>query len=236
MNKSQEEILEKLAKLKAKQKSAEEIGSAHEAEAFAAKIMELLVLYNLSADEIQDPTIKEPEDNTVRVDMENAQRKTEGGAMDSIMVVVSKHCMVRPVRFKSGSKYALFGELENVKQTIFLYEYLVQSARSLSNKAIREQGFTGNKNTFKRSYYRGFVIGVDNQLEALRRAMQAKQEFSNLPMVIKNQIDRADNLKDQHFSNLTAGRAGGKQTKGHAGAYLQGKHDGGNINLNKQIR
>ena len=233
-----ESIIEKVQKLIALQKGAEEIGSLEEAANAAEKVQTLLLKYNLEMDDISrhDPD-KDQKMGRAKY-QEVIAKKNEGMWIYRLYAVLADHnfCDVVYTNYRMDNgkrnKYVnLIGKKDNVQVVKFLADQLELRLRSLEVKAWNKTGrFTNEKrNAFRRAYLLGACQGIDSQLgEVKRRAMRDNSQVQGL--VLANDIKLQEALA-QLFPNLKTGR----RTKGYS-AYMAGSlgyRDGKEIQIQK---
>lgn len=229
---NRKEILSRIRKLRNKQESAEKMGSIEEASAFAAKITELLIKYNVAEHDLNEP--EEP--GVTRITIRDWASKTDGGFGFTLAGVVAKANLCRVIGRKAGKSFVsemdILGNPENIETTIFICEFLLTSAKSLSGVAMRNEGYMGNPNTYKRSYYKGFVYAIHRKYE--NQLTQLSIQNSNLPMLIGNQVAKVDEFINKSYMSLKTAKQN-KQSKPIASAWNQGERDGQSISPHKSI-
>jgi len=233
-----ESIIEKVQKLLALQKGAEEIGSLAEAANAAEKVQTLLLKYNLEMDDISrhDPG---KDQKMGRAKYEGViAKKNEGQWIYRLYSVLADHNFCDIVftnyRMDNGkkNKYVnLIGTKDNVLVVKFLADQLELRLRSLEVKAWNKEGrFTHEKrNSFRRGYLIGACQGIDSQLsEVKRRAMRESEQVHGL--VIANEAKLKEALTEL-FPLLKNGRRTKSPSAQIAGS--MGYRDGRSIQINK---
>lgn len=207
-------IIDKLNKLMAKQVSLEEMGSLKEAEVFAAKASELMAQYQISNSELGFEEKKEPVEREVIV-KEEVLKKNDGRWAISLYSTIARYnfCFVI-LRNNGNDGIWLIGEAYNRMIVKSIVSSLKTRIREICRLELKKSGFSGNKNTWVRSFYEGVVMGLNDQLKAQRAQMVQQVEFqSSLPMVInKNEIAIRD------YIQTTFGRLGKATARGSSNA------------------
>ena len=237
-----EPIVEKIKKLVELQKGAEAIGSLKEAANAAEKIQKILIRHNLDMERVNhlDNGRKKPADIQKGVYRDVYAKKNEGQWIYSLYSCLSSHnfCMVVSSSFydpstRKRNKYVnIVGTPENIQVVKFLADTLEERLRVLEKRAWSEAPSFEKRNSFRRSYFHGAVVGINAQLvEAKERAMRDSAEVTALVVSHKDRINRA---LPELFGNLKSGRASASLRKYSSGAE-KGYEDGKSISINKGI-
>jgi hypothetical protein len=137
-------IIEKLRKLITHQKSAEEIGNIHEAEAFAAKIQDLLTAHKLEMSEVDFQAREEGEP----IDWE----KVDGNELDcagnkvkvywrvTLARAIAKvnSCQIVNNTRSRGRSFFFVGRTSDRQLAKILYVYLVELGEEICTKAAKQ--------------------------------------------------------------------------------------------------
>ena len=228
-----EDIKSKLQKLISKRDSAEQIGNLAEAQAFAAKVSELLLKHNLQEFQLQPD--KHADQTRIKID---AFVKTEAGFGGDLLAIIAQHNMCICVTHRTATTpyYSIIGDELSAQVIEFTWEYLYSNAKQLAKAAYKESGSTQNRNTFLRSYYKGFLAAIYQRLKELRKQETITYEGTNLPMFIGNKLSLAQEYAREILPNLRDVKAKVNQLKKESNGAYYGKRDGSNISLNKQIK
>lgn len=143
-------LKEKLQKLMSKAESAKQIGNLEEASAFASKVNELLLKYNLSQKEITDFE-KEPDVEGLDGGME--VRKSHGDWMAHLLNILCEYNYCKSIftSTRSAKEYrtTIIGTHENVNAVSYLYDVLKERFQHIAKKQFSENLKTWQKaNTY----------------------------------------------------------------------------------------
>jgi hypothetical protein len=244
-----DKIHDKIKKLLALAKGAEDIGSIEEAANAAAQVQKLLLKYNLELSEID----LEERKHSIENDMYNLKdihgwNKNQGNWLTLIYFRVSTYNFCKTIGIGTPGKYCdprvqIFGEKHNIEIVLDLCLSLISQIKALEGKRWKElQGqITDKRATFRRSYFQGCVDGINQRLYEEREANK-KEWTGTTGLVVQN--DKALDLaiKEKYGDNLKSSTR--RQSKSMAG-YSNGVKDGkamgtkrgvqGTTNNHKQI-
>lgn len=234
-----EKILEKISKLLAK---AESTDNQAEAEAFMAKVNELLTTYNLTLMDVNAKNRADSEKSGLPNDefpLSEYIIKTEGKWVVQLFHGVCKfnYCMSVSMNGRTPKDTSMWvtGEEANIQTSKALFDYLWKSGKRLKANAWKEyQNGPGieKKNTFTRGFYIGYVQALRNRFHDLKvEREQANCKVTDLMVVNDKALEKS---VKEHFGN-NLGRSRGGSSKGAAGV-VRGRQAGNSISLNKQIR
>jgi hypothetical protein len=202
-------VMDKLQKLIAHEKSARAIGNIAEAEAFAAKVAELLFKHNLSMSDVE---IKEQEINEP-IDREYVRgEKGRSVWMEMLAQAVATSCFCRHMIIGGTSTQIFVGRTSDRQAAGALYRHLIGCAVSLVNAEKRKLR-DHNPHTdprrrqkyaheFGRSYLLGFASAVSKRLEAERRQLETQTQGGTALVLRKNAAldrwwaEREDTFRD----------------------------------------
>lgn len=226
-------IIDKIRKLIAKQKSAEQIGSLKEAVIFAAKIQDLLTKYNLEIMDIGDAQEKL---KMGRVNFNNViNRKNEGKWEPMLYGILANFNYCRVVVHTINGKalsISMVGTKTNIEMVKFLGDQLQAKIRILEKVDWVEKGRHGGekRGKFKKGFYLGAIKGIEFQLEKQRKA-QITVQVKIDTLVVQTDKDLV-NAIDKLFGPLKDS----KEMKFSSGiGATMGNERGRNININKGI-
>lgn len=223
-----DKITEKIQKLLNKSESAREIGNLEEAEAFAQKVNELLIQYNLTVHDLKG---NEPKDNidTNYIDLEFG--KTEGDWVIKLYNCIAKFNLCRVISIKGTSKIMLIGDPYNQEIVVYTCVHLKHTIKSLRAKRYKEYFGPEKKNTYYRAYSQGAVNGIWDKLQAQKYEME-RQNNNITALVVTN-----DALLDTKVKEIFGETKSAKSRKlSGADGGSQGYVDGRNMNINKGIK
>ena len=251
-------IIDKLRKLMAHEQSARSIGSLQEAEAFAAKIQDLLTEYKLSMSEIEFDAREdgEPIDwETVRGDEINVGGKKvrlywRMKLAKGIAEVNSCQAIGRGARSNS---FSFVGRTTDRELCKVLYLYMVELGEELCSKCVRDErevqklkfnvakgimdtevppwekaAFNAWMKEFRESWKTGFADAIFKRLKDRYEQAMRDATGSNAMVHIKK-----DALAVQDFlkGKIRKYRAAGP-ARGSDDGYAKGKATGNTVNLN----
>lgn len=230
-NEHLEKIKEKLAKMLAKEESARELGNQAEAEAFAAKIQQMLMEYELSMDDLKKSSAE-----SIHIERERFDTAPLTGPHESNWVVYLYHACCKTnfctilVKSASGTEISIIGTDMNREFLHFMVHQLVPKVRQLAKKSWSEYEGTEKRNTYIRGFLRGCAKGIQTKLALDLFGQQKNQPQVNALVVQK---DRAV----QQWIDQNIGRTGTIRSRGMSGrgGYENGVEAGRNININKGI-
>lgn len=216
-------IIERIAKLKAKADSCEQMGSQEEALAFAAKVQDLLNEYKLSMEEItlaeldlQDPIGNEEVDGD-----KNRRVKWQ----ETLAQIIARANFCRLLLRSSGDNTVWFvGRESDRKIAAWMFAYLRAEIERQAQRAyvkhfneLRKQGRERQARGFKASFINAFVNALS---ERYKRAMKA--QTARAVVISKQAIDKyVDERYRRKVGNLSGPR--GFNADGHEQGYDAGR-------------
>ena len=230
-------ILEKLEKLL---KKAESTDNQAEAEAFMAKVNELLVAYNLEMADLRanmKVNDTQPGLPTTEFELGDYLIKTEGSWVSTLLFVICKYNFCKGLLLINSyelkrTKMWIVGEEVNIKTVLGLFDYLFISGKKLCSKAWTEYHGPDKKGTFKRSFYMGYNNILTSRLQEIRQE-QEKNKPQVMALVRSTDALIKTAMEEEFGNNL--GRAKASKSSSTAG-YGAGVSAGRNISLNKQMQ
>jgi hypothetical protein len=234
-------ITERLQKLIAHERSARDIGNIAEAEAFAAKVAELLFKHNMSMSDVE---IKQQEQNE-DIDRE---RVVMGGSraawMEILADAVAKACFCRHMIVLGTSMQIFVGRTSDREAAGALFRHLAGCATSICNREKRSQRERNPYHDARRrqrwahewgkSFLLGFAMVVAQRLKAQRQELAASNEGTALvlrkDLALQKWWDdqgpkrlaRATNLNMRSEEGFAAGVRAGRDISLKARAALNG--------------
>jgi hypothetical protein len=218
-------ILVKIQKLIAHQKSAEEMGSIHEAEAFALKIQKLANKHNISLNNIPMEELKE-----------NVTREFFSTKVKSVSDILG-YFVIRPIAKANycqailGQKatMVIVGSRENIDITKSIYDIVlpifVKEGKRLYNLGSKSVGL----DTHLREFLRGCAEGLGIKFKEAA-ALLLKAEAGTALVVVRN------NEAVKHYVETRMKITFKKQSKfTKTGAYHDGVRTGKNVQINKNL-
>lgn len=234
-------LMDKIRKLMDKAQSSEELGNLNEAEAFAAKVSELLTKHNLSRFDIKEKSVKNGIIDKEFKDITPV--KNEGLWIFDLYHTISKfyYCSIivntRMILTSThqavSNKHAtLFGTEENIEVVRFMGEQLESKIRFYGKRDWKRYHIIlkQKKNTFLREYYKGAVVGLFVKLE--RQRNDQIQDNSNITdLVVCNKEALVKAIDDKYGKVRNEKR---KRSRPNAGRSL-GIKKGSELELNKGV-
>lgn len=223
------EIKEKLKKLIAKEASAREIGSIEEAEAFAGKIAQLLLEYELEIKDLRDA----PEETSVRheeFDTEALTNRHESNWIALLYGACCRSCFCISLLNGNASttRIIIFGTAQNKEFLHYMVAQLIVKLRELARISWKNYSGEDKRNTFIRSFYKGACAGLAGRL-ALDRMTQGQKSSDAKGLMV--QKDRAIQIYMEE-RGWGVGKSKTRKSASDAG-YEQGVEAGGKVPINK---
>ena len=189
-----ERVVDRLKKMLRHAESAKEIGSEEEAQAFAAKIQELLSLHKIELSEVEYRKLDEVDPVVHKlVDFGSAgipirKRRIEWQEELALIVCQAYFCKVIVIGGTSNLYFAGRGlDLEAAEKTFL---YLARVARSIAEKQYmkffhecRKAGNVEAARGFIRSYLVGFTTRLAERYEEERQRIKAEHAASGTALV-----------------------------------------------------
>lgn len=232
-----ESVILKLQKLLNHERSARTIGNVHEAEAFAAKIAELLFAHKLSMSEVEI----EQEERSEPVSNERVDGLRAPWAGTLVMGV----CEASFCRALSSSKgYIFIGRTTDRSTAISMYRYLAAMGKSIadaeaitykrSEAYLFESAFKpGIMRTWMASFLKGYANAVYKRLAESRKSLTAQAQSTGTSLVY---IDKSKAAIDAYvrdtYGKVGKGRASTSSL--HSGAYGAGQQAGQRVSIKSQ--
>lgn len=222
---NQNQILEKIKKLIAHQKSAQEMGSVKEAEAFAKKVQNLLDKYNIS---LQDIPFEEVKKGMFEIRMQTTIPSVSDVLGSDLMHAISTWNWCKS--FKVGSKHTIIvGLKENVEVCQSVYETVLPIFIQEGKKAYKLSFYNGGLDTFQREFIKGCCDGLYDKLKEERQDFEIKN-ISCSALIIRNDKAIGEFIEENHGKL----RKIKKKVKRNE-AYNSGYETGKNVEINKRI-
>ena len=229
-----ERIKEKLRKLMRKEESARELGNLAEAEAFATKIQQMLINYELEIAEIKDSSDRE----ILSIDEELIDCSLLTNRHESSWVVFLYDAAAKGNFCKviitgggiSKLQIILIGNPINKEFTHYMVHQMLSKLRNLSRLSFKEYKGADKRNTYIRSFLRGASTGLGYRLlEELKN--QSRMHEKTNAMVINKGAQLQDYMNKTR-PNLGSSKA--RKTTSGAG-YSNGYTAGKNVSINKGV-
>lgn len=225
-----ENIVTRIQKLLNHERSARSIGSIAEAEAFAAKIGQLLADNKLSMSQVE----MDAEEKEQPVGMEDVAGRTAAW-LGTLALGVATSCFCRVL---SGQKrYIFIGRHDNRATAVAMFTHLAMMGKGLSESCFREYAGTdrgryevamssggGFTRTWKNSFLRGYSNALHQRLTEQVKRLTAEAGPGNALVYVDRNKAAVDSFVQSAFGKLGKGRASSSSV--HGGAYQAGQQAG----------
>lgn len=237
MSEDLEKILTRAKKLLAKAESAREIGSLHEAEAFAEGAAKLLAKHKLDAALLSDFELNQTEPiSELKVDwrVEGMKHRRKRVAwMEWLAHSVARGYFCRILVVKRSSSIYFVGRKSDAEVARYVMVQLVRAAEQLAEegywkaryRATKETG-TWNTRGYKTAFFHGFVSAIDTRLKNLRQQQTGLSQQMAL-VYVKSDKEITQYMDDKYKKNVNG-------VKGRSSANAQGYRDGHQAGLSAQ--
>ena len=225
------DIKEKLKKLIAKEESARKLGNQAEAEAFAAKIQELLMQYELDINELKAHTAETTTVNQEWFDVSGLTGRNESDWVRHLYGAC-KRANFCEVIFDANSQYHIYivGTAMNRELLHFMCAQLVVKLRTLARDSFKKYEGPDKRNTYIRSFLKGACNGIRTKLNLDRYAQQ--QAHENIAALVIQKDRAVNNFVEQNFGRLGTHKP---RVPGSAGGYAEGFERGKNVDIHKGV-
>jgi hypothetical protein len=227
----EKKMIDKLKKLLAHEQSARSIGNMAEAEAFAAKIQELLFAHKLTMSDIEiaDEEANEP------VDQECVEAEHWSGVL-AMGCASAAFCKI----LKSGKALVFIGRASNRAGCIAMFQYLANMGASIARKEMNAYKLTADYEykvrmrprfaaTWKRSWLAGYANAIYTRLERERLVLTAQAQSAGTSLVY---VDREKQALDAYLSaKYPRLRTTRSTCSVYGSAYQQGHSCGSSVSL-----
>lgn len=223
-------IKEKLRKLIAKEESARELGNLAEAEAFASKIQQLLMEYELSIEELKANTAESTAMGIEIFDLKPLLSRHESDWIEKLYSVASRLNFCMAIFSSKTTELKLVGTEMNREFTHYLAGQLIPKLRTLAHKSFSEYNGPEKRNTYIRGFLRGAVMGIRERLLGdLEKMKKENTQVQGLVLMKDRALKEFIQKEFPHLSSRNSNRLGGKE-----GAY-QGYVAGKNVPINQGL-
>lgn len=249
MTKQKETVIEKLAKLKAKEISARDLGNMEEAEAFAEGISRMLLKHNLEMSEVElfEQKDKDPVQSEVfhpsRNGIKFKRRRIEWQERLAGIIAYNNFCQILVVP-RTNIVYFV-GRKEHRQVAAYLYGYLGRTIEDYAERAyMREYDrlYNSGQSTYAvRGWKAAFIDGAVNAIGQRLRKMRAEelQTAGERGVALVRVQDNAvvEWMEEQRAAKKFSGNAGSLNVTGSTNmdGYRKGKEFGGSLSLNQGV-
>ena len=246
-----DQIIDKLRKLIAMERSAREIGSLAEAEAFASKIQEFLSKANLEMSEVE-LNLQEESDP---IDWEYVKTDDAGfrtirtGVYWQLMLAngIAKANSCRMIKASRSNNVIFAGRKSDRELCKILFIYLLELAKDMNERAAKnykkdtlkrvQQEYGGTdispdnlrrlQREYKQSWYLGFAETVSKRF--IEKWEEMKAQYAQSAAIVH--IDQTKKLVDEFLSGKTGRSRSIRTNVGNQSGYESGKASGQSVNL-----
>lgn len=243
MKEEKEALIDKIRKLLEKSESAKQLGNQAEAEAFAMKAQDMMIKYQVQADELRQASGGKMQ---MKLEVWNYLDLTNRHESDWVKNLIFSLCignLCRTVwltipwkdpnnpdyKWKDGDM-AIMGQPENIEMTRYMLDQFVVRARMMAKESFRKYDGLEKRNTYIRGFLRGFSLGLREKLRE-NLATYTKEENSTSLMIV-NQSAVVSRFVETKFPHL--GKAKGSSLSGAAGT-AAGKEAGRNTTIHRGL-
>lgn len=203
--KSRERVIDLIRKLQAMAQSAEEIGNRAEAEAFAAKVSEMLLQYKLEMSDIElsDQDSTDPiEDEMVDFDRWNLEfKRTRVSWQETLAIIIGEANFCGILVQPKSNRIWFVGREVDRQVCIFLFAKLSRAMKYQSDwdygqayrKALREGTDLSELHGYKASWLAGCNAAIRSRLKSQRKALVVDNR--GLALVKKADADLEEAMK-----------------------------------------
>lgn len=218
-----ERLLARLVKLQAKAESAQELGNVREAEAFAAKVSELLIRHKLSMTDLEFAQEYESEgvESTVVPPAAWGGRPAARRVrwVEDLAQVIAEAHGCRSLVYPGSNLVGFAGRYTDRVVVVYLFRKLARDLTAMCETAHSEAKARRewSPRTWRRSWRTGAVDGLYSRLAELRREAEAESGSNALVRLSgeavdswlkDNSVGTAEDLKDPLILNNDAYRDG----------------------------
>lgn len=249
-----EEIKDKLRKLIAKEESARDLGNQAEAEAFASKVQQLLLQYELDLGDIKSQTAETIEIREERftvfakskISLEMLLNPQSGYKLVDLTVknesnwIRDLYGIIAHTNFceilahgKDPFVVILIGSDMNREMVHYMVLQLVSKMRNLARKSFSTYEGPDKRNTFIRSFLRGCNEGIQTRLMLDRLAADKNQPQVHALIVQKDRMVN-DYLSNTYGGKLGRGKASSKLSS--RDGFNRGMETGRTINTKTELK
>ena len=227
---TQEKIIETVKKLHAHSKSAEQIGSEEEAQAFATKVQELLMKYNLSMSDIEWEQEINLEATIVEWHWPKYSKLSTWNKVLAGMIANAHQCQTM-----FNDYYIWFCGLEqNAKVCKETMDYMAWAAYNISERAYTKKynEYSKEGKTWRlKDYKKSFLLGFISRLRERYREYEEKirSEFSSHSTALVRLSKSLQLAKD--FVDKNAKKTVLNMSANNVGGYYDGKKKADEVNI-----
>lgn len=210
-----DKIIDKIQKLKAHEDSARSIGSIEEAEAFAIRIQELLLKYELSLSDIEFKKRQDEEPIQIYdLDWQGVKvRKVRVAWQETLGGIVARAHHCRLVVIPRSSALQVIGRISNVKVVEYILVVLVRSVEKMAYQAMvtyyaeLRRSHHCDTDQFRRSYINGFVHRIAERFYEEQKRREAAPATSTALVRLNAEDLATEEYRDRLKKSKLLGKA-----------------------------
>jgi hypothetical protein len=225
-----DEQIRKIRALLAVHRSAKEIGSEEESQAFAAKVQDLLARYKLSLSDVDYEELKTAEPIIEKdVDFESAGlpiKKARVQWQEVLAYIVSNSYFCRSLIRTGSSRIYLVGKKDDVETAEQVFLYLARVASNLAEKEyvayfhkMRKQGRVEAARGYRSSYLRGFCNRLFERFEEEKEKLQVEWAANQKALI---RLTDALVIVDEHIKDYKKDKRAEPKPISNRVGYLHG--------------
>jgi len=238
-----DKILEKLAKLKAMQESACEIGNEAEAMAFASRIQTLLFKYKIGMAELESFSLEDPD--SFEVDQQYFTWEGAGISgsskrsswLEKLALFVCHYNNCKILVNRGSNAVFIVGTEESRAVVSYLLNMLAKFGKREMEAGYRKAYYEAKKQNatylmkgWKKSFINAYVSRVGQRMKEDHDRMKAEEVSERGLMVLDKEISAVDDYI-HNMKNLTEAKSiGNNRNYNHNGA-LSGENAGNKVNI-----
>jgi hypothetical protein len=239
-----EKVRDKLKKLWAKAKSAKDIGSEHEAHAFAAKVQELLSYHKIGLSEIEYQSLDEVDPIGRReVNFASAGfdiKKSRIHWQEILADIVARTYFCKVAIITGSSRIFLIGRGTDAEQAEQVFLYLLRVAKDLAEKAYvkyfyecKREGNVEKARGFTSSYLKSFTARLSQRFAEEKRRMEEEAAASGTSLIrLTDAMKSVEEFVAASLGTRVASKLTGHQSRNLEGA-KQGREAASRLAINK---
>lgn len=236
--------IQKLMRLK-----DDKAASQGEIENASTMITQLLLKYNLQMSQVIGHGIKENDIGEESFSLQGKQTRHEAGWVVKLFNVVARHNMCRCIHYVGSNKdkddmgrMVIIGSPMNIEIVYFMVDQLHIRIKDMCSDAwlYYQRNSMGDekRNTYRRGYLRGCVLGISDKLGEQEQERIRELEYhptlenKQMELMIMGNAEALQKYRDEHHSGTF--RSKGTKLSG-IGGFQQGLSDGSQMSINKGL-
>lgn len=223
-------IIEKIKKLIAHQKSAQDLGSIEEAEAFASKVQKMLTQYNIS---MKDISFEELKDNITKEIISSRIVSVSDTMGFNLMYVIAKWNFCRVYKFEGDKqkRFIIIGDSNNIEICKSMYDIVLDIFLREGKRIYKLHERPMGLDTYLREFIVGCYNGLDSKFKEERKTFEISHSETTA-IVVRNDKAVSEFVKNT-FGPVRKSRSSTSYRKGEA--YANGFNTGKNVEINKKV-